>query len=271
MNQDSKRQVTLEDILRLKRAERPPAEFWEQFDRELRAKQLAALVNKRPWWRSAGAFFAGMRRYNLPLGASAILALSFVAVREYRIDNLPAPVGGAEPYAGAEIASVISPETSVENAVRVVSNASADDSGVALATASESALLPVAAESSPTVVAQESSGSRAEEEISPSARAIAANLAAAQAAVPAVTRSLMAPSRGFEGRALPVRVATVEPLQQMTTPAQVRSARLLSAMVAMSNDTSPRTERVASRLSGDQLYDVARRLSAKGDSFSVKF
>ena len=51
MNQE-KRPITLEDILRLKRAERPPAEFWDSFDRQLRAKQLAALVEKRPWWRS---------------------------------------------------------------------------------------------------------------------------------------------------------------------------------------------------------------------------
>ena len=52
MNQESKRPITLEDIIRLKRAERPPPQFWAQFDRELRAKQLAALMEKRPWWRS---------------------------------------------------------------------------------------------------------------------------------------------------------------------------------------------------------------------------
>ena len=63
---DSQRPVTLEDILRLKRNERPPAEFWTQFDRELRAKQLAALVEKRPWWRtiSRPRVFAGLRRAN---------------------------------------------------------------------------------------------------------------------------------------------------------------------------------------------------------------
>ena len=42
MNQENKRPVTLEDLLRLKRAERPAAEFWVRFDRELRAKQEAA-------------------------------------------------------------------------------------------------------------------------------------------------------------------------------------------------------------------------------------
>jgi hypothetical protein len=43
---ESKRPIQIEDILRLKRAERPPAEFWGEFDRQLRAKQLAALVSK---------------------------------------------------------------------------------------------------------------------------------------------------------------------------------------------------------------------------------
>ena len=39
----SQSQVTIEDLLRLKRAERPPASFWSDFDREMRAKQLAAI------------------------------------------------------------------------------------------------------------------------------------------------------------------------------------------------------------------------------------
>ena len=52
MNHEKKRAVTIEDLLHLKRTERPPAEFWTHFERDLRAKQLAALVEKRPWWRT---------------------------------------------------------------------------------------------------------------------------------------------------------------------------------------------------------------------------
>ena len=37
--------VTLEDLLRVKRAEQPPAEFWTDFERGMRAKQLAAKRN----------------------------------------------------------------------------------------------------------------------------------------------------------------------------------------------------------------------------------
>ena len=32
--------VTLEDLLRVKRAEQPPAEFWAEFERGMRTKQL---------------------------------------------------------------------------------------------------------------------------------------------------------------------------------------------------------------------------------------
>ena len=42
--------VSLGELLRLKRAERPEPEFWARFEQDLRAKHLAAIVEKRPWW-----------------------------------------------------------------------------------------------------------------------------------------------------------------------------------------------------------------------------
>ena len=71
--------VTLEDLLRLKRAERPVPEFWAGFERELRQKQLAALVDRRPWWQAVPQFLA--RRAYLPIGATAALAFTLVSVR----------------------------------------------------------------------------------------------------------------------------------------------------------------------------------------------
>jgi len=41
--------VTIEDLIRLKRDERPAAAFWVNFDNELRQKQLTALLEKRAW------------------------------------------------------------------------------------------------------------------------------------------------------------------------------------------------------------------------------
>jgi hypothetical protein len=80
--------VSLGELLRLKRAERPEPEFWARFEQDLRAKQLAAIVEKRPWWVALRLPLAtrALSRWTvqLPLGAAAVLALSFVVVREDR-------------------------------------------------------------------------------------------------------------------------------------------------------------------------------------------
>jgi hypothetical protein len=72
---DHQSKITIEDLLRLKKVERPSADFWVTFERELRQKQLSALVEKRTSWRDIPRFFA--RRAYLPIGATAVLA--FVA------------------------------------------------------------------------------------------------------------------------------------------------------------------------------------------------
>ena len=77
-------QVSLEQLLRLKRAERPAPEFWHQFERELRVKQLAAIVEPRPWWAPFIRISTKVARYQLPVGATAILALTFLTVQEYQ-------------------------------------------------------------------------------------------------------------------------------------------------------------------------------------------
>src|SRR5688572_7665440 len=84
MKPESDRPITIEDLLRLKRAEVPPAEFWSTFDRELRAKQLAALLPKRRWWQTLPAAIARLprSRYRVPLGASAVLAITFFSVHD---------------------------------------------------------------------------------------------------------------------------------------------------------------------------------------------
>ena len=66
---------TLEDLLRFKRAERPPPEFWAEFDRGLRQKQLAALM-KRPqgWARVRPVVISGLR-WAVPATAAAAVAL----------------------------------------------------------------------------------------------------------------------------------------------------------------------------------------------------
>ena len=42
-------EIKVEDLLRLKRAERPDEAFWNQFDSELHQRMLSTLVKKDPW------------------------------------------------------------------------------------------------------------------------------------------------------------------------------------------------------------------------------
>jgi hypothetical protein len=75
--------VTLEELLRLKRAERPAEDFWARFDQELRAKQLAAIVDQRPWWRIRWIGPSKLARYSTSLAAAMSLGMALVAVHEY--------------------------------------------------------------------------------------------------------------------------------------------------------------------------------------------
>lgn len=276
---ENKRPVTLEDLLKLKRTERPPAEFWSQFDRELRAKQLAALVEQRPWWRDVPRFFARFSRYQLPLGATAVLALTMVSVRHYRPSTPEAvPAPGASVAAssslkpsGASISSV--QPTSVTEDFSVTSRS---EQRTVVATS-----LPVAAVishetsdlgsvDSPAVVA-----SNSREVATPSERFIAANLAIAKSSDPAIAQGILGAARGFEARAMPARAPAVDPLAQMTSPSDVRRSRLLGgAVMSVSMNSAPaaRPAEVRSRrISDEQLYDTISRFGARGNSLLVKF
>src|SRR5688572_7127889 len=74
--------VSLEDLLRVKRSEQPAPAFWNEFERELRAKQLAAIVEPRRWWTPYIRFGSKLNHLQLPVGAAAILALTLVTIRD---------------------------------------------------------------------------------------------------------------------------------------------------------------------------------------------
>src|SRR5262245_54731386 len=115
-NLDQRPKITVEDLLRLKRTERPSPEFWSGFERELRQKQLAALVEQRPWWRDLPQLLS--RRAYLPVGATAILAFTFVSVKFYaptRIARVDTPIGISAPVVPVATSSTLEPV-----AVRVI-------------------------------------------------------------------------------------------------------------------------------------------------------
>ena len=89
--------VTVEDLLRLKRAERPPAEFWAKFESDLRAKQLAAIVDRHPWWHAMPRVFKGIARQHLPVGATAIMAMTIFAIGGYQVASVDHPAPAISP------------------------------------------------------------------------------------------------------------------------------------------------------------------------------
>lgn len=291
MQPDSKRPVTLEDILRLKRAERPPAEFWTQFDRELRAKQLSALVEKRPWWKtlSFAPAWTALRRYHLPLGATAVLAVTIFSVREYRAPKTApsmTPVAAAEisvPTATVAVAvSTAVPAPHVVEAA-VVQAVGADD---VASTHAEPAVLQVAESANHFVLSSAATpdgditplitmagvpGSEDSTSVSPSARLIADNLAALQSDDSVVPSSLLGGARAFEVRTV-ARNKPVEPLAQMRVPSGSRRSALITNATLVST-TAPvvTSERAARGLSDERLYERISRVNAQGAGMLVKF
>ena len=66
----------LSELIRLKKLERPETGFWDQFDRELRNRQLTALVQTRSWRERVGATLLIFLRKSAVFTATAsVLAL----------------------------------------------------------------------------------------------------------------------------------------------------------------------------------------------------
>lgn len=258
---------TLEDLLRVKRAERPPADFWVSFERELRTRQLAAAVQKPRWW-SRMPRLSGFARYQVPMGAAAVLAVTFLTLREYR-----------EP--GFETAYPVPTATAADRAeVSPTGDEEGDDPVIDLAP------VTVATYVEPTMVRQEpmrrqatsnvasaNPEDRVEEQpreraLSPSARSIAVNLAAVEPELGSVLgRSglLATPSRTMR-----------EPLAELTALRDARREPLFAYNSDLSGggsdrDGSQATHRIGSRINETELYDSVRRLSGGGDRLTLRF
>lgn len=265
--------VTLEDLLRLKRAERPSPEFWQQFERELRTKQLAAIVDRRPWWAPVLRGWVRMAHLQVPVGATAILALTFLTVREYRTPGVEADLAGASAPVAAQAYEATEAEPMPAAPVRVAPALQ----HVAVAQ-NQSAVERVIDTPEPSLgdvthVVPLLSGPQPVVE-TPSARSIAANLAAVQDFDPELAQALA----GDLVPATRPSAPRVDPLSRLSSPSDARRARLLagslpaSAMYATASlpDDSRSRERLTSRLE-DRLYDSVHRVDLDGRSVSIKF
>lgn len=279
MKSESNRPISIEDLLRLKRAERPPTEFWTDFDRELRAKQLAALVAKRPWWRRLPRTLPIFARYGLPLGACAAVAVTFFSFRGYRATSPDA-------ISATGVAEVALPSSAPES----IPQASVAQIEVAAPSpvVVDAAVQPVVPLASTEIMASDAriardvsrvialgGGVASEPDTLPKAES-APYPEATLAVLPSNARlgknGLLNSTNGFDGNEAASHI-TIEPLQQMSLPSDTRRSRLLTAMVSTASlETSVRsTERAASRIAEERLYDQVHRFGAKGDRVQVKF
>ena len=281
MNREGKRPVSVEDLLRLKRAERPADSFWADFDRQLRAKQLAALVEKRPWWHSLtiGSWAAAFRRHPLPLGASLALVAGWFVMRDASRSAAPDGPAMAASVVTAAPATMVSTAADPAPDVRAVSPSpvaafSPADAGVP----SDESVAPVAA---PVIALDSSRSSLAVAEVEPAKSLFVASVPLSleaqssllmPSAEPLASSPLLGGTMRLEARA-PASRSAVEPLRQITPPADRRGSRILTAMVSMASveNAMRTTERAASRLSEEQLYDQIRRVGAVGAAVNVKF
>jgi len=279
--------VTLEDLLHLKRAERPPPEFWAQFERDLRQKQLAALVARRSWWLELSAAFSRYGGVRLPLGAVAVLALSFFTVRYYAnlemVTAAPAErdtfrpsasLAAARPHEAGQasrpaVAAELASPAGVTSVAKTpeapeMTEGHQDVSGEA------SAIIPWLGD----VVADRSASA----ELKPSARLIAAHLAAVAALEPDLVSAFARPL-GFEERAMPASSArhAAEVLPTAAAVTDSRHARLLAALgsagIYSPEPAAPEHARrsVLRYLAEDGWDRSMGRLEAEGDKLSIKF
>ena len=268
---DKKSPVSIEDLLRLKTAERPDAEFWSHFERELRQKQLTALVRKRRWWHDLPVLLS--RRMYMPAGAAAIVAFTLVTARYtnssslVQVENTASKIMAADP----SVESLPVTEVSIAGRSHERSEIVADtartvrhDQTPAVITASGGDLSIVAGLLPVQVGGDESAET-------PSARSIAANLARLEQAEPDLVNAVMG------SRLSPARVmaASADLGSDDAVDSSGQRYRLIARYAEHSLSPEPAApalvrERIARRL-GDDITDRISRIGVEGSRVSLKF
>mgnify|MGYP001288414033 CR=1 FL=1 len=88
-------EVKVEELLRLKRAERPSEAFWHRFDGELHQRMLQTLVKKDPWHVQALRCLSGRIAQTVAVGAAAVV-VAMMVVRPAFVNTLAPSVNEAQ-------------------------------------------------------------------------------------------------------------------------------------------------------------------------------
>ncbi len=280
-DKENHKQVSLDDLFTLKRAERPSDEFWEDFQRNLHVRQRAEAIEPKRWWFTLPRVFAGLSRYQMPIGATAVLAVTFLSFRDYSEPGFEVaytePVVEAvavestvvtpEPEVVAEVATVepvVEPEILINTpAAQIVAEV------VSKPVSQHVDLAPMVVWAGPAISAADMVPATP----TPSELSIAANLARVQAESFQVGRLLGEPQVN-----LAAAVTRSETLGQVTVPQPSRER--LFVYQAPTEDFDMQAQRptgrdthslIARRISQDELYDSVSRVTADGDRLTLKF
>src|SRR5271165_3495671 len=266
---DSERRIAVEDLLRLKRAERPAPEFWSRFESEIRAKQLAAIVVRRPWWDGLSNVFAAVRRNRFPFAAAATLALAWVGV--HYAGGLSVAAHTAKTTAGAPVAAAPVQAPAALVAARVEPRRDEVGTGgsgippmqrpVVASTASHLTVAPAATRAEP-------------EARTPLSDGIAVALVDYRGMnSESVRQGIFGSDREFESTVASVRQPPAEPLASVD-PSGERLERLLApALPSFSSSRAPllASDRMKQKASYDRMYESMDRYGTGGMSLEFRF
>lgn len=301
---------TLEMLLRVKRAERPDAAFWADFERGFRQKQLAASIEPRPWWLGLSLLSRRFAPLALPVSAGAAALLAILVVRtQAPFGAKPGPV-----EMGSTVAATTSTPSSLGSDPGAATLSSPTRSAVPAAPAFIPPLAAVAvpAPASPPLVALAQPESptdgeavaKAEAEApssapvppvvaalldlpavsaaspTPSQLTIAQNLATVEAEEPGQAESVLtsatpAFARLDEARTVMDTTAAdrvEEESGRMINPRHARLLAMAEDSASHRGDLAGVRERMVHRLAHDETaYGSSSRLAAAGDRFSLSF
>jgi len=296
--------VTVEDLLHLKRAERPAPEFWDGFEKKLKQRQLAAAIEEKRSWRHA---LPEMLRiaFVIPASAAAALAIGLIVWR----NSEPAAATATPAMATTTVPTPAEKIAAISNDNNVIAKINLSDAPAASAASAQPA--QTAATPAPGVITVALAATPGD--TTNTTNDSATMMARANAAIPEFALVAFKGARASAAKtvspstllAMPVQPGDLVTIKRNSpddaeknsdtatvaaaeTPASKtddaasdpRRERMLAYMEATVTPASatgdnPRAERarsrVASRLNDKVVTDSISRFDATGDSLSIKF
>jgi len=283
-DKEKRNQVSLDDLFALKRAERPDDDFWQGFQREFHERQRAEAIEPKRWWFVLPKVFATLSRHQMPIGATAVLAVTFLSFRDYQEPGFEvtytspaveqtavAPSEEALAEVAAVVATAEPPVAEISLAEAALTTAELPETSAAVTPVSPAnlELAPMVVWAVPVITAEDVIPVTP----SPSERSIAANLATVEAEQIQIGRLLGEPQVD-----LAATVTQSETLREITVPQPSRERLFVyqaptDGFEMVGDDPNARDTHsiIADRISQDELYDSARRLTADADRLILKF